>query len=93
MDFFTQIEQFWLAVLQILYSIYDVLVNTTDRLDAVDFNSTAVAEYLGYTKYVIGTPLYSMFMTVILISIGVTVYKTFLKGIFLVKELLIKIGR
>lgn len=93
MDIFQQIYQFWLAILNILFQILNVLTSTTQMLNDIRFHDSPIEEYLGYVRYVLGSPLYTMFMSVIIISIGVTVYKTFLKGVFLVKELLIKIGR
>ncbi|PJO40625.1 hypothetical protein [Lysinibacillus xylanilyticus] len=91
MDIFTHIAQFWSAIIAILVTIADVLLNTTDRIDAINYDDLEIVNYLGYVKYVLGDTLWFMLMSGILISIGVTVYFTFLRGIKLVKDLLIRI--
>ncbi|PJO44004.1 hypothetical protein, partial [Lysinibacillus xylanilyticus] len=74
MDIFTHIAQFWSAIIAILVTIADVLLNTTDRIDAINYDDLEIVNYLGYVKYVLGDTLWFMLMSGILISIGVTVY-------------------
>lgn len=91
MDIFTHISQFWVALIEILWNITETLTSTTEAIDSVDFENNPFADYLGYAKYVTGDPLWLMFTTVMTVSIGVTIYKTFLRGVALIKQLLIRI--
>lgn len=91
MDIFTHIAQFWLALIEILWNITETLVTTTKTIDSVNFKDNIFLDYMGYAKYVTGNALWSMLTSVILISVGLTVYKTFLKGVQLIKDLLIRI--
>jgi hypothetical protein len=91
MDIFTHISQFWAALIQILWNITDTLVNTTNTIDSIEFEDNIFTQYMGYAKTVTGAPLWTMLTSVMMISIGVTVYKTFLKGVALVKDLLVRI--
>lgn len=91
MDVFTHITQFWLAIVDILLNITKTLIGTTEAIDSITFEDSPFTQYMGYAKTVTGAPLWTMLTSVMMISIGVTVYKTFLKGVALVKSLLIRI--
>ena len=91
MDIFTHIAQFWAAIVAILYTILDVLTNTTERIDAIEFQDYGIVKYMGYVKSAIGAPLWLLLTSGILISIGVTTYRTFVLGIKFVKDLLIRL--
>lgn len=91
MDIFTHISQFWAAIIQILWNIVHVLNETTDSIDSINFTDNIFTDYMGYAKYVTGEPLWIMLTSVMMISIGLTVYKTFLRGVVLIKDLLIRL--
>lgn len=91
MDIFTHISQFWAALIQILYNITTVLNSTTTSIDDIKFSDNIFTQHMGYAKFVTGDPLWMMLTGVMIISIGLTVYKTFLRGVALIKDLLIRI--
>ena len=91
MDIFTHISQFWAALIQILWNITTVLTDTTNNLDSITFEDNIFTDYMDYAVFVTGSPLWAMLTSVMVISIGLTVYKTFLKGVQLIKDLLIRI--
>lgn len=85
----TDFVEFLYRILELLGLAIGVINDTAARLDSIDFNNDFVfVHYLGYAKYVMGTPLYTLFTTVILIAIGVTLWTYLLKGIGYLKHLL-----
>jgi hypothetical protein len=79
---------FLASIVALIKETISVIVNTTDRIDAIKFDNTAFAEWLGYARYAMGDPLYILFTSVILISIGVTLWTYLLKGIGYIKTIL-----
>lgn len=85
-----------LEIVDLLKGIYElatnlitVLAETTLTIDSIKFDDDQpVNQYLGYAKYVMTTPLYTLFTSMILASIGLTIYTYFLKGLNYLKVLL-----
>lgn len=66
----------------------DAFTGTCRRIDSVTFTDMALNDWLGYAHYVMGTPLYTLFSTVLLIAIGITIWTYVLKGIKLLLSIL-----
>lgn len=79
---------FLASIVQLINQTIDIIINTTDRIDEITFDNTAFAEWLGYARYAMGDPLYILFTSVILISIGVTLWTYLLKGISYIRSIL-----
>lgn len=79
---------FFQNIVDIITNVISIIANTADNIDTIKFNSTAFADWLGYARYAMGDPLYIMFTTTILISIGVTLWTYLLKGVEMIKSLL-----
>lgn len=75
-------------VVWLLNQVIQTIIDTSDRIDSINFDDSVFANYLGYAKYAMGTSLYALFTTVILISIGVTLWVYLLKGIGYIKNIL-----
>lgn len=76
-------------ILQLITDLIDIITGTAERIDSITFQEgNIILQYLGYAKYVMTTPLYTMFTTVILISVGVTVWTYLLKGLGYLKNVL-----
>lgn len=86
-DIYLKLVEFIQKIIDLLVAIIDVTDKTTDLLNGVMFTGTVMHEYLGYVRYIFGTPLWFMFTTVLLIPLGVTVYVYTLKGIGYIKNL------
>lgn len=81
--------EFFAEVLQLFEDMIVTLVETTSRIDALEFaGGEQVLHYLGYMKYIMGAPLYTIFTSIILISIGVAMYTYLIKGIGYIKNLI-----
>ena len=83
------------TVLEIISRIYTVIsevmeaiCNTADTINSVDFGNTLFAKYMGYFHYVVGSPNYEIFTTLVLIGAGISLFGFILKGIGLLKNLL-----
>jgi hypothetical protein len=79
----------------IIQEIYDLVVGTVEtltttcqRIESITFEDSEIYTWLGYAHYAMGTPLYTLFTTVILIGVGVTLWSYLLKGIGYIKNLL-----
>lgn len=80
--------EFFQNIVDIISNIINILADTATNIDSITFDSTAFADWLGYARYAMGDPLYILFTTTILISIGVTLWTYLLKGIEMIKSLL-----
>lgn len=65
-----------------------IMSNATDSLNAIEFDKSFAAEYLGYIKYAMGDTLFMMYSSVALIFGGASLWSFTLKGINFIKELL-----
>jgi hypothetical protein len=75
----TSLIEFLKNISTLISASYDLLTNTAHRIDSVNFNETVFHEYLGYAAYVMGQPLYGLFITTVLIAIGLSLW-AFLKN-------------
>lgn len=82
------LSAFFTAIVSLLTDIIDIVNQTVQLLNGVDFKGSIVAEYLGYIRYIFGPTLWFMFTTVLLIPLGVTIWIYCLKGIGYLKEVL-----
>lgn len=74
---------------ELVVSLLQIISSTADRLDSITFeDGSMILNYLGYAKYVMTTPLYSLFTSIVLISLGVTVWTYLLKGLGYLKNIL-----
>lgn len=80
--------EFLYRLVQLLWLSIEAIQNTTKELDKITFTDTTMKDYLGYARYAMGTPLYTLFSSVILIAVGVTLWTYMLKGIGYLKNLL-----
>lgn len=66
-----------------------VMSETTSTIDSIKFDEDGIiTQYLGYAKNVMTTPLYTLFTSMIMASIGITIFTYFLKGMGYLKNLL-----
>jgi hypothetical protein len=79
----------------IVKEIYDLIsgtietFNTTcERIESISFEDSEIYTWLGYAHYVMGSPLYELFTSVMLIGVGVSLWTFLLKGIGYIKNLL-----
>lgn len=75
-------------IVLLLNNIISTISDTADRIDSINFEESGVFNYLGYAHNAMGDPLYSLFTTVCLISLGVTMWTYLLKGIGYIKNIL-----
>lgn len=80
--------EFLQQIVELANAVLETIQNTVEMLDSITFDEGFVRDYLGYAKYVLGTPLYTLLTTVILIGLGVTLWTYLLKGITYLKSLL-----
>lgn len=76
------------GIVTLISDFVSIMISTANNIDTIEFETTAFADWLGYARYVMGDPLYIMFTTSVLISIGVTMWVYLLKGIEMIKSLL-----
>lgn len=84
----TAISNFLSQLFELISNVVHIIQTTANNIDSITFNDTVFATYLGYARYVMGDPLYSLFTTVILIAIGISLWSYLLKGIGMLKNLL-----
>jgi hypothetical protein len=87
-DFFNATDQFFTDVFGIVESMMGAMNRATFYLDETDFNTSIVAEYIGYFRFIVGDLVYIAFITVAQIALGITLWKLLLKGVMLIKSLL-----
>jgi hypothetical protein len=75
-------------IVSLISSFIDTIFNTTTRINSIQFDNTVFTDWMGYARYAMGDPLYIMFTTTILISIGVTMWGYITKGIAAIRALL-----
>lgn len=76
-------------ILKTAENILFVLTSTTDTIDAITFDEQDfINQYLGYAKNAMGAPLYTLFTSMVLASIGLSIFTYFLKGLRYIKALL-----
>lgn len=66
----------------------ETLTTTCRRIESIDFEDSSILTWLGYAHYAMGTPLYVLFTTVVLIGLGVSLWSFMLKGIMYLRSLL-----
>lgn len=79
-DFFT-------SLFTTLNSFFDAISQTADNIDAITFSDSIFTEYLGYAKYAMGSPLYTLFTSILLIAVGFAIWNYLLKGIYFIRGL------
>lgn len=79
--------EFLSTIVSFFQELLVIIQQTTDLLNGVNFSESVIAKYLGYPRYVMGAPLWTLFTTVLLIPLGVTIWIYSLKGIDLLKKL------
>lgn len=67
----------------------ETLNNTCVRIDSIEFEDSLFSVYLGYAHYALGTPLYVLFTTVVLISLGVSLWSFILRFIMFLRQMLL----
>ena len=82
------LDNLFTQIIDLLTSIVDIIIQTTDLLNGINFSESVMAEYLGYARFVFGAPLWALFCIVLLIPLGVTIFVWTLKGIAYIKTLL-----
>lgn len=65
----------------------DTLNNTCARIDSIEFDDSSFSLYLGYAHYALGTPLYVLFTTVVLISLGVSLWSLILRFVMFLRQM------
>lgn len=74
---------------KLAYNLLIVITETTYTIDNIKFDEDGViTQYLGYAKNVMTAPLYTLFTSMIMASIGITIFTYFLKGTGYLKQLL-----
>lgn len=85
LDLIDLMQEIFKTAENILY----VLTSTTDTIDSIKFEDQQfINQYLGYAKNVMGSPLYTLFTSMVLASIGLSIFTYFLKGLRYIKALL-----
>lgn len=79
---------FFKNLIELLTNIIGVLGDTANRIDEVTFDDSLFKQYLGYAKYVMGTSLFTVFTSSVLIAIGVSMWTYLIKGVFYIRSLL-----
>ena len=89
MDWLPQIpsDSFFTKLYYLIVDILGIMSDTANRIDAVQFDGSAITTYLGYAHYAMGN-LYTVFTSVILIAIGLAIWGALLKGVGYIKNLL-----
>jgi hypothetical protein len=84
-----------MGILEIFQELWNLVITgsstlneTCVRLKQIDFNNIPFTHWLGYAHYMLGTPLYTMFTSVVLISLGISLWTYTLKGIGYIKSLI-----
>lgn len=72
---------------KMIQSGYEVLQQTTESIDNVDFSDTLINQYLGYARYAMTDPVWFMLWAVILVSVGVSLFNFAIRSFNLIKSL------
>lgn len=78
--------EFLESVNNILNLTAETMLTTTETIDSVDFDNNIATDYLGYFRWIVGDINYQLFTTLLIVSAGVTIWTTTLKGIGFVKD-------
>jgi hypothetical protein len=76
------------SFIEFLTGLIQIISDTASNIDHITFEKSLFKDYMGYAHYAMGTPLYTLFTTIILIAIGVTLWTYILKGIGMIRNLL-----
>lgn len=87
-DFLDSLADFFIRLYEILILMINQVSITAEQINTIDFTNTVFHQYLGYFHYIVGTPNYIFFTTIILISAGFSLFSVTLKMISLIKSLL-----
>lgn len=80
--------EFFQNIVTIIQTVIQTIADTAKNIDGIKFEGTAFSDWLGYARYGMGSPLYTLFTVVILISIGISIWTFLLKGISYLKSIL-----
>lgn len=75
-------------LIDILEDMISTIDSTADAIDSITFKDSFFSDYLGYVRYVLGDTFYLLFSSVVLISLGIGLFTTFLRGWQLIRSLL-----
>lgn len=80
------LEEFITLIVDILNQSSATILDTAFKIDEINFENSIATDYLGYFHWIVGTTNYTLFTTILLISAGVTLWTTVLKGIGFVRS-------
>ncbi len=76
-------------IAELANNILIVITSTTETIDGITFDDdNVISQYLGYAKNAMTAPLYTLLMSMIMASIGLSIFTYFLKGLGYIKNLL-----
>lgn len=73
-----------------IYNAYETVTLAATTIGDFDFGSSPIPLYMGYARYAMGDPLYIMFTSVCIISLGFQMWSLVLKAVQLIKEVCFK---
>lgn len=79
---------FFKSIVELITNLVTTISGTADRIDEITFEGSVFVDYLGYAKYAMGAPLYTLFTSIILIAIGVSLWSYLVKGVMYIRGLL-----
>lgn len=80
---------FFQQIADLANNILIVITSTTDTIDGITFDDdNIISQYMGYAKNAMTAPLYTLLMSMIMASIGLSIFTYFLKGLGYIKNLL-----
>lgn len=79
---------FFQSIVSMIWTMITTINDTADRIDSITFKSSVFSDWLGYARYVMGDPVYVLFSTTLLISLGASMWTFLLKGIDMLRRIL-----
>lgn len=77
------------GIAELAHNLLTVITTTTTTIDSIKFDEDGVIlNYLGYAKNAMTPALYTLFTSMVLASLGITIFTYFLKGTGYLKNLL-----
>jgi hypothetical protein len=80
--------EFLERLFNLLVSVGESIDETSRQLYSIDFQNNIFTEYMGYFRYVVGDTNYILFTTVLLIAIGISLWKYVIQGFSYIKSFL-----
>jgi hypothetical protein len=80
--------EFLQRLFDLLVSVGETIDETSRQLYSIDFENNIFTNYLGYFRYVVGSTNYTLFTTVLLIAIGISLWKYVIQGFTYIKSFL-----